>query len=75
MKKYLLTLGICFASTLLFAQQNARWLRYPAISPDGQTIAFGYLGNIYKIDAQGGTAVPVTVMPSHEMMPVWSHYV
>jgi Tol biopolymer transport system component len=73
MKKYLLTLGICFASTLLFAQQNARWLRYPAISPDGQTIAFGYLGNIYKIDAQGGTAVPVTVMPSHEMMPVWSH--
>ncbi len=73
MKKYLLTLGICFATTLLFAQQNARWLRYPAISPDGQTIAFGYLGNIYKVDAQGGTAVPVTVMPSHEMMPIWSH--
>lgn len=55
------------------AQPNeALWLRYPALSPDGKTIAFGYKGDIYKVDAAGGVAMPLTLHQAHDMMPVWS---
>ena len=30
------------------------WLRDVQISPDGATIAFGYKGDIYTVDAKGG---------------------
>ena len=38
--------------------QGASWMRYPAISPDGKTIAFTYKGDIYKVSSAGGTAAP-----------------
>jgi len=56
----------------LQAQQEALWIRYPAISPDAKTIVFGYKGNLYKVDATGGKAQALTVGSSHSMMPVWS---
>ena len=40
---------------------RALWLRYPAISPDGKTIAFEYRGNLWKVAAEGGVASPLTV--------------
>ena len=49
------------------------WLRYPAISPDGQTIAFTHKGDIYRVPATGGAAVPLTTHEAHDTMPVWSH--
>jgi tricorn protease len=49
------------------------WLRYPAISPDGQTIAFAFKGDIYRVPASGGAAVPLTTHDAHDYMPVWSH--
>jgi tricorn protease len=49
------------------------WLRYPAISPDGQTIVFVYKGDIYRVPAAGGTALPLTTHEAHETNPVWSH--
>ncbi|HJV89352.1 MAG TPA: S41 family peptidase [Holophagaceae bacterium] len=52
--------------------QTPLWLRYPALSPDGKTIAFCYQGDLYRVSAAGGTAVPLTVSEAHEMMPVWS---
>ncbi|WP_127124864.1 S41 family peptidase [Pseudoflavitalea rhizosphaerae] len=67
---FLLLLG-CYAS--VFSQGNALWLRYPSISPDGKTIAFGYKGDIYRVDANGGVATPLTIHEAHDMMPVWSH--
>lgn len=48
------------------------WLRYPAISPDGGTIAFTYRGRIYTVPAEGGTAIPLTLHDSHATQPVWS---
>jgi hypothetical protein len=35
-----------------------------------QNIAFGYKGDIYVVNAQGGTAVPITIHEGHDMMPV-----
>ncbi len=74
MKKIPLLLLVHFVLTLqINAQSNPMWLRYPAISPDGKTIAFGYKGDIYRVDANGGVAIPLTIHEAHDMMPVWSH--
>ena len=55
------------------AQSNPLWLRYPAISPDGQAIAFEYKGDIYSVPAAGGTATPITIGEAYDFAPVWSH--
>ncbi|HFB62177.1 MAG TPA: peptidase S41, partial [Bacteroidetes bacterium] len=69
---FLLLLGPAF----LFAGPSAthpKWLRHPAISPDGKWIAFEYKGDIFKVPAAGGTAIPLTMTPDYETYPVWSH--
>lgn len=73
MRKVLLSLLFIGATISSMAQTNAAWLRYPSISPDGKSIAFGYKGDIYRVDANGGVAVPLTIHESQDMMPVWSH--
>ena len=73
MRRCITILLICLLSGSLSAKNEARWLRYPSISPDGSTILFGYMGNIYRIDADGGTAIPVTTGNDYNMRPVWSH--
>ena len=40
----------CFAITPL-------WLRDVQISPDGTAIVFCYKGDVYRVNAQGGTAL------------------
>ena len=67
-----LTFILLFTSAV-FSQDNALWLRYPAISPDGQTILFEYKGDIYSVPSGGGTATPLTLSESYEFAPVWSH--
>lgn len=57
----------------LDAQEAPLWLRYPAISPDGQRIVFAYKGDIFQVAAQGGQAYPLTLHEAHDFMPVWSH--
>ena len=48
-------------------------MRYPAISPDGQSIVFSYKGDLYKVAASGGNAVALTMHEAHDYYPVWSH--
>lgn len=52
--------------------RNPLWLRYPAISPDGQTIAFSYKGDIYTVAISGGQATQLTTHPAYDSHPVWS---
>jgi Tol biopolymer transport system component len=73
MKKLIALLSAILMVSISFAQSNPLWLRYPAISPDGKTIAFGYKGDIYKVNAGGGSATPLTINEAQDMMPVWSH--
>ena len=53
-------------------ENNPLWLRYPAISPDGKTIAFSFRGHIFTVPTAGGLAVPLTAGPAHDSSPVWS---
>lgn len=48
------------------------WLRDVQVSPDGSQILFCYKGDIYKVSADGGTAVQLTTQDSYECSPVWS---
>jgi len=48
-------------------------MRYSAISPDGETVAFSYQGDIYLVSTTGGEARPITLHNAHDFMPVWSH--
>lgn len=48
------------------------WLRYPAISPDGQSIAFTYGGQLWRVPAAGGEAVALTQGEFFTSDPVWS---
>jgi Tol biopolymer transport system component/C-terminal processing protease CtpA/Prc len=57
----------------LQAQDKPLWLRYPAISPDGQNILFCYKSHIYRVSSSGGQAVPLTIGNSYDFSPVWSH--
>ena len=69
---FLLTLG----SAPLIAQANTSdrplWLRYPAVSPDGQHIAFVYGGQLWRVPAGGGEALPLTSAEFIASNPVWS---
>ncbi|HET7038427.1 MAG TPA: amidohydrolase family protein, partial [Gemmatimonadales bacterium] len=59
----------------------ARWARFTAtkgtwmsldVSPDGQTIVFDLLGDLYTIPAAGGTATRLTHGIAHDMQPRFS---
>ncbi len=73
--KFLTMLAILLIASWqqVVAQENPLWMRYPAISPDGQTIVFSYKGDLYSVAAAGGVAVPLTLHEAYDFMPVWSH--
>jgi len=58
-----------FITTLFFqiasAQDEARLLRFPTIH-DNQVV-FSYAGDLYTVDANGGTARKLTTSPGYEM--------
>lgn len=67
---FILTSVLLFTANV-FAE-NPLWLRYPAISPNGETIAFSYKGDIYTVPAKGGKATQLTTHPGHDTRPIWS---
>jgi tricorn protease len=75
MKNFLILLGLLslFGFSSGTGKENSPlWMRYPRISPDGNLIVFSYKGDIYLVNAKGGTAVPLTISEGHDYMPVWS---
>jgi Tol biopolymer transport system component/C-terminal processing protease CtpA/Prc len=73
MNKLLTILFLGITSLQLEAQQQAHWVRYPSISPDGTQIAFSYKGDIYIVPVKGGTAQALTMHEAYDKNPVWSH--
>lgn len=56
---------------LRFEAREGTWMA-PDISPDGRTILFDLLGDIYALDAAGGTARPLLTGDAFETQPVFS---
>ena len=75
-KKLSLALAIActgFVSSNSFAQQAEKpFLRYPAISPDGQTVAFSFQGDIWSVPVAGGKATRLTIHEAYEFNPHFS---
>tara|TARA_R110000787_G_scaffold269147_3_gene375858 strand:+ start:4280 stop:7471 length:3192 start_codon:yes stop_codon:yes gene_type:complete len=57
--------------TLEYAAREGSWMQ-PDISPDGRTILFDLLGDIYALDAAGGSARPLLTGMAFERNPVFS---
>ena len=73
MQKTILAFLLLVITGSLAAQNNPLWMRYPAISPDGQTIVFSYKGDLYTVPATGGAATALTMHEAQDFYPVWSH--
>ena len=72
MKNHLFV-AICFlCASAIQAQVAPQWARYSAISPDGETIAFTYKGDIYSVPTLGGVASQLTFHTAHYYGVVWS---
>lgn len=67
---------LSFATIIFFSDafaDEALWLRYASISPDGKQIAFSYKGDIYKVSSSGGEAKQLTVHEAYDAYPIWSN--
>ncbi len=51
---------------------EAKFMRRPALSPDGSRIAFCWRGDLWVVPAAGGAARRLTVHPAYDTRPVWS---
>ena len=65
-------LALLFAVPTSAATTSSNWFRYPAISPDGSTVVFSQGGDLFRVPATGGQAVPLTLNPAWDGYPVWS---
>ena len=65
-------IAVALAPAAAAAQEPIRFARTPDISPDGKTVAFSYLGDIWTVPSVGGVARPVTMHEAHDLNPVFS---
>ncbi|HXV75177.1 MAG TPA: S41 family peptidase [Candidatus Polarisedimenticolaceae bacterium] len=64
--------GLTACAATLASAGESLFMRAPAISPDGQTIAFNYRGDLWTVPAAGGKATPLTLHDAYDSHPVWS---
>lgn len=72
MKNQIITLFaiLCLVSTI--NAQDDLLIRHPAVSPDGQSLAFSWQGDIWTANIDGKNARRITIHESYEIRPTWS---
>lgn len=67
---------LLFLTTTIFANQTSvpgtKGLRFPSISPDGESVAFVYKSDIWKANIKSGQAERITTHPEFDTNPIWS---
>ena len=61
----------CPTEEVRFTTDEATWIHLD-LSPDGKTIVFSVLGDLYLLPAEGGTARRITSGPSMDVQPRFS---
>ncbi|HXH39090.1 MAG TPA: amidohydrolase, partial [Thermoanaerobaculia bacterium] len=64
-------LPLATTRTVSFSTSEGTWLSLD-VSPDGRTIVFELLGDLYTMPIAGGTATRITSGPSFDSQPRWS---
>ena len=71
--RFAIGLFMAVGLTLNMSAQDANSIyQDPAISPNGNEIAFSYQGDIWTVSAQGGRAQRLTIHESYEARPQWN---
>lgn len=69
MKKWSL-LVLLFITTLTFAQSSL--LRFPALDPSGENIAFTYQGDIWVMNLENEIPIRISIHEAYDAYPTWS---
>lgn len=77
MKKMFASAGIVLLAVLasgLSSGEDKQLIgaRFPALSPDGEHIAFSYMGDLWTVPSEGGRAFRLTDHVAYDREPVWS---
>ena len=72
MNRFLVLVAMVVGTLTTLAADVPLWMRYPAISPDGEEIVFSYRGDLYLVAVEGGQARQLTTNSAYDAYPVWS---
>lgn len=64
--------SLFFLTNLCFSALSQQLMRQPSLSPNGESIAFGFQGDLWTVSSMGGRAQRLTIHPAYEGMPMYS---
>jgi len=65
-------LAVLFLTTCIAIAQSNPFINVPTLSPDGQTIAFNYQGDIWTVSTNGQNLKRLTIHEAYDTKPIWS---
>lgn len=73
MNRNIISVALIVATSYTLFAETPLWMRDVKISPDGKTIAFTYMGDIWTVPSAGGQARKITDTDKfYEDHPIWS---